>query len=369
MEFDLRPMGERPPEDVFVKILVMGDSGAGKTAFASRANADGDLGKTLILLVEPNGEATIREFGPHSIVVDAHKEAKRLGSSPLEVLREFMRCAMVGEFDRLGVRTIVIDSATEVQQLIKDEILSFKKPDATGMKEIAGRDWNHLKEKMRRFLRTCRDLPYDVVMLARLRVDDVLVDGEKVDERLLPLFQGSIVHEVAGYFSAVAMAFKREVAVLDGKGESTGGTQVVYRLAFSGPSRILLKSCGSVVGTVPPDTDAIMAALRGQGHVDPIEDQAPTPDVDASSGRGRWTKRGWKRKDAPDGEQRDEPAPDQDQEEEPAIEDDPKPDAPEPEPEPEAPADTDTDTDTNPEPEQPESANNKKRKRGWGSRK
>lgn len=213
--------GDSPETHVF-KGLIYGQSGAGKSWLASTAPAP------FVLLTEENGRQSIRQSNPRARIVRA---------SDIGTVREFMRAAAEDKLRALGCQTIVIDSLTEVQRLMKDEILA-KKPTGEGM---ALQDWGELTERMRRFMRLVRDVPYHVVATAL----EATSDEEGGPRHVFPSFEGKKLHnEVAQYFNFVGYVFKKERAASD-------GTRAVdHAVMVEGPSRFLVKPCSPLTGVL-----------------------------------------------------------------------------------------------------------------------
>lgn len=233
--------GDSPETHTF-KMLIYGQSGAGKSWLASTAPAP------FVLLTEENGRQSIRQSNPLARVVRA---------SDIGTVREFMRAAAEDKLRALGCQTIVIDSLTEVQRLMKDEILA-KKPQGEGM---ALQDWGELTERMRRFMRLVRDVPYHVVATAL----EATSDEEGGPRHVFPSFEGKKLHnEVAQYFNAVGYCFKKERASGD------GSRAVDHACMVEGPSRFLVKPCSPLTGVLQaPMTTWFDRLASGRIETDP----------------------------------------------------------------------------------------------------
>jgi len=204
-------------QDLQAKILIYGDSGSGKTYGCSRSN------NTIVLLCEKNGMVSVRHSNSNALVV---------GCTNISEVRAFMHEAMNGGLKKHGVETIVIDGLTEIQRMIKDEIIGSGK-------QMKLQDWGLLADKMRKLLRTIRNLPFNVICTA---LAEYTYNEDQV-RYTNPQFEGKkTAAEVMQYFSAVGVAYKKVNKEKD---------TVEYRVLFSGPATVMCKSAGSLENTEP----------------------------------------------------------------------------------------------------------------------
>jgi CheY-like chemotaxis protein len=227
--------GSMTAEELHAGFLLFGDPGAGKTHAACLAP------RPFVVLTEQNGLTTIRRANPDAIVAVVHNTAD---------LREALGLAVRAELPE-GCQTLVVDSLTEVQRLFQDEIMATKR----GGEPFSLQDWGTLTDKMRRFMRTLRDLPYSVVCTALAEAQVSEADGVRY---VRPAFQGKKTSmEVAQYFNGVAYLFKRAV-------QGEGGEDAIQHFAMlDGPSNYITKPCHPVTGVVEPRVDNWFAALAG----------------------------------------------------------------------------------------------------------
>jgi hypothetical protein len=229
-------------ENLHIGFLLYGDPGAGKTHAAALAP------KPLVLLTEKNGLTTIRRANPDALVVQVNNVSD---------LREVVGMAMNGQLPG-DVRTLVVDSLTEVQRLFRDEIMAAKGAGQA----FSLQDWGTMAEKMRRFMRTLRDIPYHVVATALS--ESVVSDADGV-RYVQPQFDGRKTgSEVAQYFNGVAYLYKRQVQ------DDNGQTVIAHQAMLDGPSRYTCKPVHPVTGVVEPRLDEWYATLAA----------TPTPDPD-----------------------------------------------------------------------------------------
>lgn len=223
-------VGDLPSESILLKLLLYGDSGAGKTWTASTAP------RPIYLLTEPNGLPTIRSANPDAIVVQADE-----ANGGLDKVREFLQAARSGDLkSATGCETVVVDSLNELQRMLRDEILRGKRgrPDQG---TFGIQDWGMLTDKMRRLVRSFRDLPFHVVGITHASVTEHEATGQRY---VRPMFQGkSLPNEIAGYFSAVGLMYRERITDAD-------GDLVVHH-------RVMLEGPASVVSKVLPGLDSV----------------------------------------------------------------------------------------------------------------
>jgi hypothetical protein len=244
MSLQFHRAGDVDSRDLYYKILLYGDSGAGKTwmaasagdNYAEKVDDDHGVGRCVIGLTERNGEQSIRHANP-----DARYALLRSAQD----VRDFLKMASTGSFPD-DVTTLVIDGLTEVQQLFKDDIMAER-----GDGEFSVRDWGLLNEKMRGLLRMLRDLPYHVVCTA-------LSETSTAEEihYIQPSFQGrKMGGEAMQYFNAVGYVFKKP-----GRGKDPSVEHVAM---FDGPARIQAKNSHPLDGVRRGPVRDWIRLLRG----------------------------------------------------------------------------------------------------------
>lgn len=279
--------------DAHTKILLFGLSGSGKSYTAAKAGgAPGSAeGRVAILLLEPNGLASIRASNRHAIVVTAY-DPKRYGKVYVwEVVEQFIRDAMDGTLAAVGVTTVVVDSLTELQRVWRDRCLV---EDGVEMKRVAlhkmtQAQWGTWTERFRRVLRTFRDLPMNLVSIA-------LVQNETDDDgnitAIVPAFEGKkLPNEVAQFYSAVGYCFKKEIKVTTGEGDAQRTeTKIEHRVLFQTGGKLVVKPFPGLAAVEAPDPKiwhAKYAACLAAGEIVENEggeakaDGEPVVDEDA----------------------------------------------------------------------------------------
>lgn len=266
-------------DELFFKLLLYGDSGAGKTHLISTATNPQDAdATTAIILTEQNGVQTARHANPNALI--------SLVSTAAE-LREAMRPFFSGDHKGMGVRRLALDGLTEIQQLFKREIVQERGSDATlGESEFSMREWGMLHEKMRRFLATIRAMKIDVVCTALAKVD---TDDANV-RHVQPAFQGSNFHNDAmQFFNAVGLVYKAEsrAKAADDKKPATkdaADAQVQRLVMLDGPAKYLCKTCSPLRGTMTGPLWHYFDALAAPTAPLPaVVKDAPVPEEPAGS--------------------------------------------------------------------------------------
>lgn len=248
---NFQPLREVEQDSLMMRILLHGDSGSGKTTAASTAP------KPCFLLTEPNGLLSIRAANPDAIVIDAVSTAAAKGVPPMQVVREFFVAAMDGTIAATGAKTVVIDSLTELQRMLRDEINSTKRAGPNGEFRWTLEDWSILTDRMRKLVRTIRDLPFHVVCIC---LSDTDVD-ETGARWIVPSFQGKkLPNEIAGYFNVVGYVFRRTETQED------GNSVLMHRVLLRGASNYLTKSLPALSSIEEPKLDSWVERVTQNGQ-------------------------------------------------------------------------------------------------------
>lgn len=235
----LKKAGDVAMSAMYLKILIHGLSGAGKTWFATSAS------NVAVCLLETQGFATIRDQHPHAIVPARESKDGIPVMQSMTDVREFVLMARHGVFKEAGIDTLVFDSGNELQQMMIDEILSGskKKKDKDGKVKrkvtLTQQDWGTLAQTQRSFMRVLRDLPYHIVFVT---LSDWYIDEESGKRQFAPLLKGSIQKEVMGYFHAGGYLYKRQV-----------GGSVERFILLDGDDRFAVKPFSRLTGICVPD--------------------------------------------------------------------------------------------------------------------
>lgn len=265
--------------DLHFLMLIYGDSGAGKTHFACQAD------DVVVVLAEPQGFATIHDANPKATIVGSLNEA--IGHprcKSFQEIRTFFEAAANGKLPK-WVKTIVIDSLTEVQQLMIDEIVKKKrlampqvvaKPGEEKPKgpapEMTKQDWGTLSVNFRNFMRTLRGLPYNIICLALPEQD---VDEETGKRTIVPKLSGGMKTAIPAYFNIVGYIYKQM---------TLAGMQRAVML--DSDSRYLTKSYGGLTGVVEPDVRKWFRVLAQEEAGGSAASSLRPPGTVATSRRG-----------------------------------------------------------------------------------
>lgn len=181
----------------YVKALIVGDPGAGKTRSASTwpnvlyANVDG-------------GMMSVTDRQPAVVDIASSVELQ-------ELLRTLEQDAPVRE-KILGVpvETVCIDTIDHFARILVEERLMDQRKET-----MAIQDWGWLADQLRGVVRGFRNLPMHVLLNCHVKTEEDS-DSGKVTYR--PAIQGSMGNEIPGYVDlAVLLTARPRTTVKDGK--------------------------------------------------------------------------------------------------------------------------------------------------------
>lgn len=181
----------------WIKLLVYGDPGVGKTRFAGSSVLVPEMQPVLILDFE-GGTLSLQDMTDINIVrLTSWEKVDRLYGSL---------------YDKNPYKTVVVDSLSELQKFSMSEIMrGVTQKDSDRDPDIASlREWGKNSEQVRRFVRAFRDLPCNVIFTA--------LNSEDRDERTntiksRPSLPGKLKGEVSGYVDIVLFMYRKEVRV------------------------------------------------------------------------------------------------------------------------------------------------------------
>jgi phage nucleotide-binding protein len=164
------------PTDHFIKALVYGPSGSGKTVFSSTAP------KPVILSAEAGLLSLAGRSDVDYAVINSMDDLKLA----------FLELKKGTEY-----KTIVIDSITEINEVIKASI-----ERRTG-KKMQLQDWGELAKQIRDLLRAYRDLPYHVIFIAQ---EEVEKDEDRI-VKYVPQLNGKSKDAIAYFMDVVGYTY------------------------------------------------------------------------------------------------------------------------------------------------------------------
>jgi hypothetical protein len=211
-----------------VKALIYGDSGAGKSFLAATAP------KPLILLTELNGQVSISHSNPKADIIHI---------TSANMLAQVLRDIEDNPEAYADYETIVIDSLTETQRLIKDRIMS-RKSSGQGFQI---QDWGKMAEDMRAMVRRIRSLNKHVVCICLMESETEESTGIR---HIRPAFEGRKTGaEIAQYFNFVGFLYPQEVTETTEDGQTSA--RIIRHLMLEGPARVMCKPCSPLSGVIP----------------------------------------------------------------------------------------------------------------------
>jgi len=251
-------------QQAHVNVLLYGNSGTGKTTFGSRCGK-----RPFIVLSEQQAVLPIREANP---------EATILVVETWEALQELYRA--INEAITKGAwpyDVIVLDSLTEMQRKLKDEIVAkgLKATAAGGKNEptvqadgtLSMKGWGVLIDKTFNLVRAFRDLSSDFVCVALCN------ESTEDDKRYFrPMVNGqALPGNLAGLFNVVLYSFVTKSNPLEVEGFVEGAQQFVV-LTNGASDRYLIKGHRSLKPYENPERASdMLARLRGAWETSAVE--------------------------------------------------------------------------------------------------
>lgn len=190
-----------------LKMLIYGQSKAGKTFLAMTTGAPES---TIVVSAEP-GLVTLA--------------SARLPVVQVKTLEQVD--ALCGWLERQAYQWVIVDSLTEVAEVCVETELA--RPGRGGKKRHGQEAYGSMATKMRPVIRRLRDLPANVVMLAKLDpVENIEGEGERkrVWHTYRPLVPGKALNKVLPHMFDLVLALR----VFDGPPDERGQPTVDRRL-------------------------------------------------------------------------------------------------------------------------------------------
>lgn len=230
-----------------VKALIYASAGTGKTWMAAQAP------NPVIILTEKNGLTSVAHSNPDAMVVEV-TDADELFKVIVDAQDGHIDAEdSKGKIHKVKFDTLVIDSLTEAQRLIKDRILK-----QANREDMILKDWNTLTNHMQRMIRAIRDLPVNVICTALMEESYEESSGTRY---IKPQFEGKkTTQQISQYFNFVGYLFKKD-------GGTAKSNELLPRyLMFDGPNNVMCKPAHPVVGVIEnPNITQILSDIQRYG--------------------------------------------------------------------------------------------------------
>ena len=238
-----------------VKAMIIGESGAGKSHLAATAP------RPLILLTEPNGAMSIMHSNPNAMIIQVDN-LEQFQEAYMAIHYNAMYHAgernsdgkpysQPPEFKGLEFDTIVIDSMTELQRYLIDDIKGPRDPKTGKTKHMSLQDYGELGHRMSGMIRRLCKLPYHIVFTS---LCEVQTEGEHNTRHMYPLLTGKLRYTVQQYFVGVGYLYQTG-------GENAEGS-AQRALLLDGHDQIKTKAFPNMTGTIKdPDLTEIFNSI------------------------------------------------------------------------------------------------------------
>lgn len=186
--------------DINVKAVIYGRQGTGKTTLAST------FPKPLILLdIKENGWVGVKDINGLDIV-------------GIKTWDDFEEAYWYLQENKDGYKTVVIDTASALQDLVLEHIAKKKRVKLReGVKygdfgTLTKRDWGEVSSLLKPFITQFRDLDMNVVFLAHEKVFNVEEDdsAEGIDPSVGPKLMQSVASTMNAAVDIIGQTFIRE---------------------------------------------------------------------------------------------------------------------------------------------------------------
>lgn len=219
-----------------INMLIYGYQGVGKTMFAAGAQDHPKMRDVLFLNIE-GGLMTVAK----------RNDIMAIDVTSTEQIEQIFWMLKAGEKPLDKVRTVVIDSVTELQTLNLEQISQRRK---SGTDLITREDYMKSTTTLKRLLRMYRDLPINVIYNALPKEQRETDDGPP--SSVIPSLTASLAQSVMGYMDLVWYMWQTEQTI--GEGDAQKRVKVrkmltqdqgIYRGKTRGPQ--FAESLGLVV--------------------------------------------------------------------------------------------------------------------------
>lgn len=268
----------KKPSDVeFLKILVYGAPGAGKTVFSATAQ-DHVLTKNALMISAEAGTLSIRDKNldvvePETIQefteifewVAAHSRYRQQYEEDPDN-KEALKNLQKLHYDFHGekakkptlYRTVIIDNITEVNTYASYQVLGVEQDTIETDPNIeAQRDWGKIKKIVEKIVRSFKNLPISVIMTAHKTED-----GQGDNMITKPAVTGSLKNALPGFFDIVGLL--RTLEEPDKNGKTNKDTVINRYLLVQGTDNYIAKDRSDSLGkavknpTVPKIVEKVL---------------------------------------------------------------------------------------------------------------
>ncbi len=238
----------------FLKMLIYGPPGAGKTTLAASAGGVKEMQNVLFVNVEGGTLALL-----DSDVYGSNSVPDTYDFNNFESLDELFKFLLAGDH---GYKTVIIDSLSELVKYNLDYIIAKKRANKTAGNvnkdedDVFLEDYGTMTKQMRRVVRKFRDLPMHVIFTCH----DAPV-GQEANAQIGAAISNSLRKSVEGFVDVVAYLWVKEEV-----NEETKASTMVRKMLTSPHGRFIAKdrSPGQRLGkimndpTMPKIMDAIL---------------------------------------------------------------------------------------------------------------
>jgi phage nucleotide-binding protein len=252
----------KSPEKIeYIKMLVFGESGAGKTTFLGTAQ-DSTL-TSPVFLIDVEGGSVVLNDKPN---VDVKQVRSTAGVEQIaDILHKHPKY----------YATIELDSLTDFRDINMGEVMQEqynKKPETTDKYVPSPREWGKSGGQIKEILRYLKDLPCHVIVTTLLEVKQ---DQRTGIEKMQPLLPGQLGRQVPGFFDIVgflkattkqgetirSMQFKKTERVM-AKDRTKALPDIMEEPTIPEIWDIIFKSGAMIDRTVAPELASVVALAK-----------------------------------------------------------------------------------------------------------
>ncbi len=277
----------------YANITAFGKSGTGKTTLGVSAP------QPFIMLSERQGFRSVRDAArmlskpvPPTLYLESAADLRNclmaLQSDPDEPIATALR-EVLGRTDEVEEQiaalpylkpyTVVSDSMTDFMIMISNEILDeMGNPTSgsDGLEVKPDRYWGLLRDKCEKLIRTLRDLPYNVLMIALL--DDRETGKDENRERVVSpqTIMRALSQGMVAASNASGLCFVEESVVKDE--DDNTHFEYIHKVRFAGPSWMMVKPMRALSDIEEPDVTDWLSRVEKQDEEDGLHHEEPPPE-------------------------------------------------------------------------------------------